>query len=57
MTNTRPYRPPMSAAVALETLRRDAGTHFDPAIVEAFARCLSRPLPALRSPVSSGKFA
>jgi len=34
MTTPRPYRPPRSVAVALDELRRNAGTQFDPAIVE-----------------------
>jgi len=34
MTTPRPYRPPRSAAAALEELRRNAGTQFDPEIVD-----------------------
>jgi diguanylate cyclase (GGDEF)-like protein/putative nucleotidyltransferase with HDIG domain len=37
MTRRRPYHDPVSPAWALAELRRDAGTHFDPAIVAAFA--------------------
>ena len=36
MTSNRPYRQAMTGARALEELERCAGTHFDPAIVEAF---------------------
>jgi PAS domain S-box-containing protein len=35
MTSERPYRPPMAAADACEELRRNAGTQFDPTVVEA----------------------
>jgi putative nucleotidyltransferase with HDIG domain len=42
MTSHRPYRPSLSAADALAELRRASNTHFDPAIVEAFARTLTR---------------
>jgi diguanylate cyclase (GGDEF)-like protein len=37
MTSTRPYREAMSSEVALNELRRCAGTQFDPAVVDAFA--------------------
>ena len=36
MTNTRPYRPPLSHAEATAELQRAAGTQFDPKCVEAF---------------------
>jgi putative nucleotidyltransferase with HDIG domain len=42
MTSERPYRPSLSGADALAELRRASNTHFDPAIVEAFARTLTR---------------
>jgi putative nucleotidyltransferase with HDIG domain len=42
MTSERPYRPSLSAAAAVTELRRASTTQFDPAIVEAFARTLSR---------------
>lgn len=42
MTSQRTYRPTRSAADALAELRRASNTHFDPAIVEAFARTLTR---------------
>ena len=41
MTNDRPYREAMPAAVALAELRRQAGTQFDPAVVEAFAAAVA----------------
>jgi PAS domain S-box-containing protein len=36
MTSNRPYRDAMGARRAIDELERSAGTHFDPAIVEAF---------------------
>lgn len=36
MTNERPYRQPMPASRAATELRECAGSHFDPAVVEAF---------------------
>ncbi len=36
LTSDRPYRGAVSWAKARETLRQDAGTHFDPAIVAAY---------------------
>ena len=36
LTTDRPYREAVSWAKARETLREDAGTHFDPAIVAAY---------------------
>ncbi|MDR7499589.1 MAG: HD domain-containing phosphohydrolase [Armatimonadota bacterium] len=38
LTSERPYRPPLTEEEALAHLRRMAGTQFDPAVVEAFAR-------------------
>jgi len=38
ITTDRPYRAGRSAAEALDELRRCAGTHFDPQVVEALAR-------------------
>lgn len=38
LTSRRPYKEPMSLDQSLEILRKDAGSHFDPALVEAFAR-------------------
>jgi len=35
MTTDRPYRKAMSEVEALAELRRCAGTHFDPAVVDA----------------------
>jgi two-component system, cell cycle response regulator len=36
MTSDRPYQPPIPEADALAEMRRCAGTHFDPRIVELF---------------------
>jgi HD-GYP domain-containing protein (c-di-GMP phosphodiesterase class II) len=38
MTSARVYRPARPVAEVLEEIRRCAGTHFDPALAEAFAR-------------------
>ena len=40
MTSDRPYRRAIPAEVALEELARNAGTQFDPEIVEAFRQML-----------------
>jgi hypothetical protein len=42
MTSTRSYRAARSIEEAVEELRRGAGDHFDPAMVEAFLRALGR---------------
>ncbi|MFI9175022.1 HD-GYP domain-containing protein [Streptomyces lincolnensis] len=42
MTSTRSYSRARPVPVALEELRRCAGTHFDPRMVEAFVRALGR---------------
>jgi len=36
LTSKRPYKAPLPCAEALAILRRDAGSHFDPQLVEAF---------------------
>lgn len=36
ITSARPYKDPLPADVAREIIERDSGSHFDPAIVEAF---------------------
>lgn len=38
LTSKRPYKEPMSLDQSLAILQNDAGTHFDPVLVEAFAR-------------------
>lgn len=42
MTSDRPYRRAMSQVTALEEIRRSSGTQFDPGVVAAFQRALSR---------------
>jgi response regulator RpfG family c-di-GMP phosphodiesterase len=41
MTTNRAYRPPRPASEAVQELRRCAGVHFDPQVVEAFIRAHS----------------
>jgi putative nucleotidyltransferase with HDIG domain len=38
MTSNRPYRPAMPIEAALDQIRRNAGTQFDPTVTEAFGR-------------------
>jgi hypothetical protein len=38
MTQTRPYRPALSAKAALRELRANSGTQFNPVVVEAFIK-------------------
>jgi diguanylate cyclase (GGDEF)-like protein len=40
MTSTRPYHPAVPEGEALAELRRCAGTHFDPAVVDVFCRAI-----------------
>jgi two-component system cell cycle response regulator len=46
MTTDRPYRETVSEHDAIEELRACAGTQFDPMVVEAFCRVVSRERPA-----------
>ena len=46
MTTERPYREAVSEYDAIEELRACAGTQFDPMVVEAFCRVVSRERPA-----------
>ena len=45
MTSTRPHRQSLSPAAALDELRKEAGTHFDPLAIEALVAVLPKPLP------------
>ena len=53
MTTPRSYRSPLDDAAAVEELRRNAGTQFDPMVVEAFCDVLqaATPTPAHRGAV------
>src|SRR4029077_1186688 len=42
MTSDRPYRKAMSRSAAIAEMRRQAGTQFDPKIVEVFLLVLDR---------------
>jgi HD-GYP domain-containing protein (c-di-GMP phosphodiesterase class II) len=42
MTADRPYRPAPGTAYAISEFERCRGTQFDPVVVEAFLRVLSR---------------
>jgi len=44
MTNDRPYRKAMGLTAALETIRKNAGTQFDPTIAEIFFDIMSKEL-------------
>jgi len=46
MTSQRAYRPPLSYGEAREELVRNAGAHFDPDVVGAFADAFDRNRPA-----------
>jgi HD-GYP domain-containing protein (c-di-GMP phosphodiesterase class II) len=41
MTSDRPYRRALSREAALEELRSNAGTQFDPRVVEALLKVLA----------------
>lgn len=43
MTNDRPYRKALDHAVAIERIRRNAGTQFDPAVVRVFVELFADP--------------
>jgi HD-GYP domain-containing protein (c-di-GMP phosphodiesterase class II) len=39
MTDTRPYRAPVSWEAAVEEIHRCRGGHFDPDVVDGFEAC------------------
>src|SRR5204862_124587 len=41
MTQSRPYRPALSAKAALRELRANSGTQFNPVVVEAFVKTVA----------------
>ncbi|MGH2331166.1 HD-GYP domain-containing protein [Thermoanaerobacter mathranii] len=49
MTNDRPYRKAMSPAEALEEIKRNSGTQFDPEIVDVFIGLLGKEVQELTS--------
>jgi HD-GYP domain-containing protein (c-di-GMP phosphodiesterase class II) len=49
MTSDRPYRDAMPIEDALEEIKRNAGTQFDPQVVEAFTRLINRRQQAART--------
>jgi HD-GYP domain-containing protein (c-di-GMP phosphodiesterase class II) len=48
MTSERPYRKAMPPQAALREIQQNAGSQFDPEVVEAFTRVMTRSLPALK---------
>ncbi len=38
LTSHRPYKKPLSFEETLDILRHDSGTHFDPAVIDAFGK-------------------
>lgn len=45
MTTERPYRPAMSHKEAIEELKRNAGTQFDPGLTHAFIKIIESSIP------------
>jgi len=41
MTGMRPYRKPATAQEAMDYIRQNAGTHFDPEVVECWDNAMS----------------
>ncbi len=52
MTTDRPYRKALPASVALEELRKNSGTQFDPRVVEAFLKVASAALKSEAAPAA-----
>lgn len=47
MTSNRPYRRALNFTAAVEEIVRNSGTQFDPQVVEAFQRAMTKPIPAV----------
>ncbi|MBI2913395.1 MAG: diguanylate cyclase, partial [Chloroflexi bacterium] len=54
ITSDRPYRAARSEAVAVEEIRRNRGSQFDPQVVDLFLRVLGRPVAAESERTASG---
>jgi putative two-component system response regulator len=54
LTSSRPYKPAWPLEAALEQMRRGAGSHFDPALIEVFFANLDEVL-AIRERFADGK--
>ena len=49
LTSRRIYKPSFSLEETLKIIDRDAGSHFDPKVVEAFRRCLPQIVPIMEA--------
>ena len=55
MTTDRPYRKAMPIETAIEDLKSNSGSQFDPMVVEAFLKVLSRHRDELPNVMATGK--
>lgn len=53
LTSTRPYRDPLSLSEARHEIEKGAGSHFDPRVIEAFARVPASGWQEIRGRVSN----